>query len=194
MAASSSAADLLHGGGQQLRLTPHQIAVFHVQHGVATLSGAPEHAPHIRVGAQTGNDRLFFAQSADGLDPIPQLGGLFKPQRFRLRLHLCGHIPEELLGTAFQQLARLFHPAVVFRLWHIRAAEAVAPAHVEVQAGALCADVPRELAAAGGQPQRLTDCVQRLPGLIPPAERAEVSGAVVGGAVHQREFRGIAPG
>ncbi len=183
---------LLHGCRQQFRLPAHQVAVFHVEHGVAALPRSPEHAPHIRVGAQSGDHRLLLAQGADGLDAVPQLGRLLKPQGLRLRLHFCGHVPDQLLGTALQQLAGLLDPAVIFRLRHLRTAEAVAPAHVEVQAGPLRADIPGELAAAGGQPQGLAHRVHRLPGLIPPAEGAEVFGAVVGGAVHQGE-PGIPP-
>ena len=179
----------LHRRGQQFRLPAHQIAVFHVKNDIAALARSPEHAPHVRIGAQSRDDGLLFAQGADGLDTVSQLGRLLKPQGLRLRFHLGGHVPEELLGASLQQLGRLLHPAVIFRLRHLRAAEPVAPAHVEIQAGPLRADVPRKLSAAGGQAQSLTYRIHCLTGLVPPAKGTEVLRAVIGGSIHQSEFR-----
>ena len=171
---------LLHGGGKQLRLPARQIPLLHVEHGVAALPRPPVQAPDVRVGAEPGDDRLLFREGADGVDPVPEGCRLLEPQGLRLRLHLPGHLPEELLGLALQHLTGLPDAAVVLCLRHLRAAEAVAPAHVEVQAGPLRPDVPGKFPAAGGEAQGGAHGVQGLPGLEPPAEGAEVLRPVVG--------------
>ena len=175
---------LVDGGGEQLRLPAGQVPLLHVQNGVAALAGAPVKAPDVRVGTQPGDDRLLFAQGGDGVDPVPDGRRLLKPQGLRLRLHLSGHLPQELLGLALQQLAGLPDPAVILLRRHLRAAEAVAPAHMEIQTGPLRPDVPGKFPAAGGQPQGRAHGVQRLAGLEPAAEGAEVLRPVVGAFVH----------
>ena len=185
---------LLHGSGEQLRLPARQIAVLHVQNGVAALAGPPADAPDIRVRAEPGDNGLLLAQSGDGVDAVPQRRRLLEPQGLRLRLHLGGHLPQELLALSLQQLAGLADAAVVLLRRHLRTAEAVAPAHVEIQAGPLRPDVPGELAAAGGQPQRRAHGVQGLTGLKPAAEGAEILRSVVGVLVHHGEAGIGAPG
>ena len=158
-----------------------------MEDGVAALAGAPVQPPDVRVRAEAGDDGLLLPQGADGIDPVPEHGRLLEVEFLRLRLHLGGHVPEELLALSLQQLHRLLDPAIVLLRRHLRAAEPVAPAHVEVQAGPLRPDVPGEFAIAGGQPQGGQHRVQGLPGLEPAAEGAEVPGGVLGHLVHQGE-------
>ena len=177
----------LHGGGEQLRLPARQVPLLHVEDGVAALPRPPVQAPDVRVGAEPGNDRLLFGKGADGVDPVPEGRRLLEPQGLRLRLHLPGHLPEKVLGLALQHLAGLADAALVFLRRHLRAAEAVAPAHVEVQAGPLRPHVPGKFSAAGGQAQRGEHRVQGLAGLKPAAEGAEVPGPVAGPLVGHGE-------
>ena len=69
----------------------------------------------------------------------------------------------------------------------VRAAEAVAASHVEVQTGTLPADVPGKAAVAGGQAQRGADRVQREARFVAASEGTEILRPVVCGTVHQRE-------
>ena len=121
----------------------------------------------------------FLAQGLDGVDPVPQQGRPLKPQGLRLRFHLGGHLFQELLGPALQHQRGLMNAAPVLLRRHLRAAEAVAPAHMEVQAGPLNPDIPGELSVAGGQAQGREHRVQCLAGLKPAAEGTEVPGSVI---------------
>ena len=178
---------LLVGGGEQLRLPAGQISLLHVENGVTALAGSPVQSPDVRIGTEARDHRLLFAEGTDGVNPVPEQRRLLEVEGLRLRLHLGGHVPEELLALSLQQLHRLLDPAIVLLRRHLRAAEPVAPAHVEVQAGPLRPDVPGELPAAGGQPQGGQHRVQGLPGLEPAAEGAEVPGGVLGHPVHHGE-------
>ena len=180
---------LLHGGAEQLRLPPGQTAVLHVQNGIAALARAPIQTPHIGIRAQAGDDRLLFPKRGDGIDPIPQGRRLLEAQCFRLCLHLCRHLPQQLLGLALQQLAGLPDTAVVLLLRHLRPAEAIAAAHVEIQARPLRADILRELPAASRQAQSGEDRIDGLARLRPAAKGAKVPGAVPGDAVDQGKAR-----
>ena len=95
--------------------------------------------------------RLPLAQDFDGLDAIPEGGGLLKAQVLCGPLHLLLQLAGHQAHPALQELHREVHAAVVLLRRHLRPAEAVAPAHVVVQAGPLLPDIPWEGPAAGGQ-------------------------------------------
>ena len=178
---------LLVGGGEQLRLPAGQISLLHVENGVTALAGSPVQSPDVRIGTEARDHRLLFAEGTDGVNPVPEQRRLLEVEGLRLRLHLGGHVPEQLLAPPLQQLHRLLDPAVIRFCCHLRPAESVAPAHVEVQTGALCPDIPWEFPATGRQPQGHTHRVQGLAGLEPTAEGPKVPGGVIGHLVHQGE-------
>ena len=159
-----------------------------MQHRRAAPYRPDVYAPHVRIGAHPGDDLLLLAQHLQGLHPVTEGGRLFKFQRFCRHLHLlpqpCRHLPQ----LAAQQLRRLGHPGLILRLTGaVGRAEAVAFPDVVVQTRPLLADVPGELAVAGGQLQRGAYCLQGHPRLVPPAKGAEVPGPVLLRLVHQRE-------
>lgn len=122
-----------------------------MQHGAAAADLARVHAPHVRVGADSGDDLLGLAQHGDGPDAVPQGGGLFKVQLLRRLLHLLLQLRRQLAVVAAEDPHRLADPGLILRLARaVRAAEAVAAADVVVQAGPLPADVPGKLAGTGG--------------------------------------------
>ena len=142
---------LVGGGREHLHLPAQKIAVLNVQHGAAAADLARVHAPHVRVGADSGDDLLGLAQHGDGPDAVPQGGGLFKVQLLRRLLHLLLQLRRQLAVVAAEDPHRLADPGLILRLARaVRAAEAVAAADVVVQAGPLPADVPGKLAGTGG--------------------------------------------
>ena len=171
---------LVGGGGEHLHLPAQQIAVLDVQHGTAGAHLSHVHAPHVRVGADPGNDLLLLAQHGDGPDAIPQSGGLFKVQLLRRLLHLRLQLRRQLAVVAGENALRLPDAAAVLRLIRpARQTEAIAPADVVVQAGPLPADVPWELPGADGELQRPAHRLDGKACLPAAAEGAEVPGAVL---------------
>ena len=175
------------GVGEYLRLPRQQVAVFNVQHRHAGTGGTGIRAPYVGIGADTGDDPLLLAQHRQGLDLIPQGGGRLEVQRLRRGGHFLRQLSGDGAQPPLQQGCGLRHAAAVLLPVRLTPAKAVAPTHVEVQAGALLADVPRKPAGAGGQPQGGAYGVQRQPRFVPPAEGSVVPRAVIGGAVHQRK-------
>ena len=178
--------------GKHVRFPAGHAAVLHMDQGIAALRRAAVHAPHVRVGADAGDNLLPLAQHLDGVDAVAQGSGLFKAQLGGLPLHLLAHGTGQLPIVSGEQLRGLFDAALILRFVRHAAAKCVAPAHVMVQAGALPADVTREDAGAGGQLERGAHRVDRAARLVSPAERAEVARAVVRGLVDHRKAR-IAP-
>ena len=159
-----------------------------MQHRRAAPHRSGVYAPHVRVGAHARNDLLLLAQHLQGLHPVPEGGGLFKFQILRRLLHLLAKGRRYLPQLAAQQLRRLGHPGLILPLaGAVGRAEAVAFSDVVVEAGPLLADVPGELAVAGGQLQGGAHRLQGRPGLVASAEGAEVPGTVLLRLVHQRE-------
>ena len=159
-----------------------------MQHRRAAPYRPDVYAPHVRIGAHPGDDLLLLAQHLQSLHPVTERRCLFKFQRFRRRLHLLPEVRRHLPQLATQQLRRLGHPGVILRLTGaVGRAEAVAFPDVVIQARPLLADVPGELAVAGGQLQRGAYCLQGRPRLVPPAKGAEIPGSVLLRLVHQRE-------
>ena len=174
----------LDGRGEKLRFPSRQIAVLHVQHGITALAAAAVDAPDVGIGTKARDDGLFFRQRADGLDAVTNGRRLLKAQSLRFGFHFLLHLPQQLLGLAFQQLHRLSDATAVFLRRHGRAAEAVTAAHVEIQARPFRADIPREFSIAGRQTQRSQHGVQRLSGLKAAAEGAEIPRPVIRRAAH----------
>ena len=99
-----------------------------MQHGAAGAHLPHVHAPHVRVGADPGDDLLLLAQHGDGPDAIPQGGGLFKVQLLRRLLHLRLQLRRQLAVVAGENALRLPDAAAVLRLIRsARQTEAVAP-------------------------------------------------------------------
>ena len=179
---------LVGGGGEHLHLPAQKIAVLNVQHGAAAADLARVHAPHIRVGADPGNNLLGLAQHRNGPDPVPQGGGLFKVQLLRRLFHLLAQLRRQLAVVAAEDPHRLADAGLILRLTGaVRAAEAVAAANVVIQAGPLPADIPGKLAGADGQAQGAAHRLDGQAGLTPSAEGTEVFRAVVSGLSHQGE-------
>jgi DNA-binding transcriptional MocR family regulator len=78
-----------------------------VQHGAAGAHLSHVHAPHVRVGADPGDDLLLLAQHGDGPDAVPQGGGLFKVQLLRRLLHLHLQLRRQLAVVAGENALRL---------------------------------------------------------------------------------------
>ena len=159
-----------------------------MQHGAAGPGGAGVHAPHVGVGADAGNDLLVLGQHRQRPHLIPQGGGTLKVQRLGGIVHLGCELRRHLPQPSLEQPHSLSDAAAV--LGSVRAvgtAEAVAPADVVIQAGAFPADILREPAGAGGQPQGGTHRVDGLPRLAAAAEGPKVPGAVLRGTGHQRK-------
>ena len=157
-----------------------------MENGAAGPGGAGIRAPDIGVGADTGDDLLVLGQHGQGPHTVAEGGSRLEVQGLRRGVHLFRQLGRDGAQLALQQGGGLGHAAAVFRrVRAVRAAEAVTPAHVEVQAGALLADVAGEAPGAGGQTQGGAHGVQRQARFVPAAEGAVVFRAVVGGAVHQ---------
>ena len=142
---------LLVVGPDQFRLPASELPVLHMEHGAAALPGPQGHAPDVGIRADAGDDRLPLAESADGGGLVPEGGGPLELQRLRRLLHLRRQLPDELLALALEKRHCLLHPAAVLLRAHRGAAEAVAAAHVVVEAGTVRVQVPGEAAAAGGE-------------------------------------------
>ena len=172
--------------GEHLGLPGQEIAVFNVENGAAGPGGAGIRAPDIGVGADTGDDLLVLGQHGQGPYTVAEGGSRLEVQGLRRRGHPFRQLGSDGAQLALQQGGGLGHAAAVFRrVRTVRAAEAVTPAHVEVQAGALLADVAGEPSGTGGQAQGGAHGVQRQARFVPAAEGTVVFRAVVGGAVHQ---------
>ena len=142
---------LLVVGPDQFRLPAGELPVLHMEDGAAALPGPQGDAPDVRIRADAGDDRLPLAESADGGGLVPEGGGPLELQRLRRLLHLRRQLPDELLALALEKRHCLLHPAAVLLRRHCGAAEAVAAAHVVVEAGTVRVQVPGEAAAAGGE-------------------------------------------
>ena len=170
---------LLHGGLQQLHVLGRQVPVHIVEDHKAALGGPPEEARHVGIRQGTGHHLLPGPQQLDGPQPVPDLRRLFKAQLLRRRLHLGGEVRLHLFEAALQQGDRLGDGLVVLGLQILRAAVAVALAHVEVEAGPLLSDVPGKLLPAGGQAQGGAQGVQNVLGAVSAGVGAEVPGPVL---------------
>ena len=171
---------LLHGQGQQLPVLGRQLPVHIVEHHKTALGLSPVVAHHVGVRQRAHHRLLPLGQQLHRPNPVPVLGGLFKAQVLGGLLHLSGPLRHHLVQLALQQLHRLVHVGPVLALVHIGAAIAVTGAHVEVEAGALLADVPGELPLAGGQAQGGEQGVNDALAGPPGAVGAEVPGPVPG--------------
>ena len=145
-----------------------------MKHSITGFYIAPIQSPDIRLRHGSGNDFLFFAQHIDGGNLIPQSRRPLKVQRFGLSRHLFCQRCRHLLHLTRQQQNRLINAAAVLLFAGGAAAEAIAAAHVEIQARALLTNIPWELAAASGQAQRAAHRIQRSTGFAAPTVRAKI--------------------
>ena len=165
-----------------------------MQHAETPAHLSPIQPPYVRVGAHAGDDPLGLAQHGDGAEAIPQGGSLFKVQRFRRLLHFLLQLLGEGAVVAGENVGGLLDaPAVLRLIGAVRTAEAVALADVQVQARPLLADVPREFSGAGGELQRAAHGLYGQPRFPPPAEGAEIAGAVLLRPTGQREAGVVRP-
>ena len=157
-------------------------------HEAAAGSLPPVESHYVGIRQGRGHHLLPLAQKFDGTVAVPQLGGLLKAQLLRRAGHLRLELLAHLLKFPLQQAHGLIHRLPVTSLVHAGAAVTVALAHMVVQAGALPADVPRELLMAGGQPQGQPQRVDDALGGAPAAIRPKIARPVLRRAVGQREF------
>ena len=180
---------LVGGGSENARLAAGDAAILHVDNGAAGLGGARVEAPDVGVGADAGDDLLALAEHLDGGDAVAQDSGLLEVQLLRLVLHLGLQLACERLIVTREERARLLDALLIFLRVRLAAAEAVAAAHVMVEAGALLPDIAREPARAGRQAEGGADRVDGGAGLAARAEGPEVARAVVRRFVGKREAR-----
>ena len=158
-----------------------------MEHHKAAFGLAPEKACDVGVGQGTCHYLLPLSQQLDGLDAVPDLSGLFKAQLLGSLLHLGGEVRLDLLKFPLQQGHCLGDGLVVALFCHLPAAVAVALSHMEVEAGALLADVPRELPAAGGQAQSRTQGIHDLLGTVAAGVGTKVPCPILCHPVGQRK-------
>lgn len=82
-----------------------------------------------------------LAEHLDGGDAVAQDSGLLEVQLLRLVLHLGLQLACERLIVTREERARLLDALLIFLRVRLAAAEAVAAAHVMVEAGALLPDI-----------------------------------------------------
>ena len=179
---------LLHGCLDELPVLGRQLALHIVEHHKAAPGGLPlVEAHHVGVRQGARHHLLPLAQQLDGLEAVPQLGGLLEAQLLRRLLHLGQQLLPHLLELPLQQAHRLVDGLPVAGLIHLLPAVAVTLAHVVIQAGQLLSDVSGELPAARGQLQGDAQGVDDILGAPPAAVGAEVPRPVLRRPVGQGE-------
>ena len=179
---------LLHGCLDELPVLGRQLALHIVEHHEAAPGGLPlVEAHHVGVRQGARHHLLPLAQQLDGLEAVPQLGGLLEAQLLRRLLHLGQQLLPHLLELPLQQAHRLVDGLPVAGLIHLLPAVAVTLAHVVIQAGPLLSDVSGELPAARGQLQGDAQGVDDILGAPPAAVGAEVPRPVLRRPVGQGE-------
>ena len=179
---------LLHGCLDELPVLGRQLALHIVEHHKAAPGGLPlVEAHHVGVRQGARHHLLPLAQQLDGLEAVPQLGGLLEAQLLRRLLHLGQQLLPHLLELPLQQAHRLVDGLPVAGLIHLLPAVAVTLAHVVIQAGPLLSDVSGELPAARGQLQGDAQGVDDILGAPPAAVGAEVPRPVLRRPVGQGE-------
>ena len=139
-------------------------------------------ANDVGVGHRPGCDELLFTERFHGPQPVAQRGCQLKLQLVRRSLHLRAQLPRHLLVVPLQDEDGLLHPGVIVLLAARELAPAVTVVHVVVQAGALLAEIARELLGAAGQlerqPQRIDDVLR----YEAAAEGSKIAGLIAGDA------------
>ena len=158
---------------------PGKVAVYKVQHGKAALRAAAE-AYRVRVGKGRGYDALLVGKAFDRAQSVAQRRGLFKAKLLSRALHFLLKLGCQLRALPFEDEHGLRHSAPVLLPVGRAAAPTGAVAHVVVQAGALLANITRELLRAGRQKQRFLYSLYYLMRLAAAAEGAEIARAVLG--------------
>ena len=183
-----SALSSSHGCLDELPVLGRQLALHIVEHHKAASGGLPlVEAHHVGVRQGARHHLLPLAQQLDGLEAVPQLGGLLEAQLLRRLLHLGQQLLPHLLELPLQQAHRLVDGLPVAGLIHLLPAVAVTLAHVVIQAGPLLSDVSGELPAARGQLQGDAQGVDDILGAPPAAVGAEVPRPVLRRPVGQGE-------
>ena len=140
---------------------------------------APQGKGH-RVGIRTACHHRDpqLPQPLDGADPVAKSGGLFKGQLLRRQFHALLELGLQFLALPLQHLDTLADQLLIILRREPSRADAAAFFHVQLQTGALLADVPGEAAAAAGQQKGLGKETDGLIGRPPSAVGAEIPGAV----------------
>ena len=139
-------------------------------------------ADDVGVGHRPGRDELLFAKGFHGPQPVAQRRRQLKLQLVRRGLHLHAQLARHLLVVPLQDEDGLLHPGVVVLLAARELAPAVAVVHVVIQAGALLAEVARELLGAAGQLERQPQRIDHMLRHEAAAEGTKVAGLVAGNA------------
>ena len=154
---------------EHLRVLAGKVAVLKVQYRKAALRAAPE-TDRVGVRKGRGDHALLVRERLDRADAVAQRGGLFKAQLFRRLFHSFAQLSDQLLAFPLQDQRGLVDASAVILLRQALETPSGAAAHLVFQAGAVLADITRELPRTVRKQQGLTDRGDDLARLIAPAE------------------------